>query len=97
MTSALTGFNLASKMILQRGQTRTLPTERAEQVVLGKAMEAYDAASNGNRTRGGMKKASDVYVRKELYRFRTFADLLAESTPSIPTSQGVRSSARQQR
>jgi len=37
-----------------------LPKETVEQIVLAKAMEAYDGASNGNRTRGGMKKASDT-------------------------------------
>jgi len=36
--------------------------ETLEHVVLAKAMEAYDGASNGNRTRGGMKKASDMWV-----------------------------------
>ena len=30
--------------------------------MLAKAMEVYDSASNGNRTRGGMKKVSDMYV-----------------------------------
>lgn len=31
-----------------------------EKVVLASAMHSYDNASNGNRTRGGMKKASDI-------------------------------------
>jgi hypothetical protein len=31
-----------------------------EGVVLASAMRHYDNASNGNRTRGGMKKASDM-------------------------------------
>ncbi|KAF2860708.1 secretory pathway Sec39 [Piedraia hortae CBS 480.64] len=37
-----------------------LSRERVENVVSNKVMEAYDSASNGNRTRGGMKKASDI-------------------------------------
>ena len=28
-------------------------------------MEAYDGASNGNKTRGGVKKANDMYVAKD--------------------------------
>ncbi|KAK5122323.1 hypothetical protein LTR85_004234 [Meristemomyces frigidus] len=39
---------------------RRLPLDKVEQVILGKAMEAYDGASNGNRMRGGVKKASDI-------------------------------------
>ncbi|KAK4507567.1 hypothetical protein PRZ48_001302 [Zasmidium cellare] len=37
-----------------------LSPSRVEQIVLDKAMEAYDSASNGNRTRGGMKRANDI-------------------------------------
>ena len=33
-----------------------------ERIVLATAMEAYDGATNGNKTRGGMKKANDMYV-----------------------------------
>jgi hypothetical protein len=33
-----------------------------EKVVLDQAMQLYDNASNGNRTRGNMKKAQDLYV-----------------------------------
>ena len=40
--------------------TEFLPRGRVEQIVLMKAMEAYDSASNGNRTRGGIKKANDM-------------------------------------
>jgi hypothetical protein len=37
-----------------------LPLADVEMVVLGAAMHHYDNASNGNRTRGGMKRASDI-------------------------------------
>ncbi len=40
--------------------TKHLPEGDVQRVVLAKAMEAYDGASNGNRTRGGMKKANDM-------------------------------------
>jgi hypothetical protein len=36
------------------------PVDANHNVTLGTAMNHYDNASNGNRTRGGMKKASDI-------------------------------------
>ena len=41
---------------------RNIPKEKLEGVIITSALEAYDNASNGNRTRGGMKKASDTIV-----------------------------------
>ncbi|KAK4953505.1 hypothetical protein LTR66_013632, partial [Elasticomyces elasticus] len=37
-----------------------LPWSEMEATILASAMHFYDSASNGNRTRGGMKKASDI-------------------------------------
>jgi hypothetical protein len=37
-----------------------LSAARTEEILLGKALEAYDSASNGNKTRGGIKKANDM-------------------------------------
>lgn len=37
-----------------------LPLPDVEQVILETALHHYDNASNGNRTRGGMKRASDI-------------------------------------
>nr|POE88342.1 protein transport protein sec39 [Quercus suber] len=37
-----------------------LPKDVVEGIVLAKALEAYDSASNGNKTRGGVKKANDI-------------------------------------
>jgi hypothetical protein len=37
-----------------------LPLDEAEKVVLASAMHHYDNASNGNRTRGGMKRAAEI-------------------------------------
>jgi hypothetical protein len=37
-----------------------LPSARIEEILLSKALEAYDSASNGNKTRGGIKKANDM-------------------------------------
>ncbi|KAF2772970.1 secretory pathway Sec39 [Teratosphaeria nubilosa] len=44
-----------------------LKKEKVEDVVLGKAMEAYDGASNGNRTRGGVRKAADILAAFQPY------------------------------
>lgn len=52
-------YNLAISLYL-KSPSEPLPPERIEQIVLMKAMEAYDGATNGNRTRGGMKKANDI-------------------------------------
>ena len=37
-----------------------LPMETVESTALAAALSAYDAASNGNRNRGGVRKASDI-------------------------------------
>lgn len=37
-----------------------LPPAETEEVILASVMHFYDNASNGNRTRGGMRKASDI-------------------------------------
>ncbi|KAF2834732.1 secretory pathway Sec39 [Patellaria atrata CBS 101060] len=39
---------------------RSLPPEAVEAVIVDIALSHYDNASNGNRTRGGMRKASEV-------------------------------------
>ncbi|RMZ09782.1 hypothetical protein D0860_04101 [Hortaea werneckii] len=53
-------YDLAIKTYIAASGANRLPLDKVEQVVLAKAMESYDAASNGNRMRGGMKKASDM-------------------------------------
>ena len=45
-----------------------LPREKVEKVVLAVAMEAYDGASNGNKTRGGVRRANEMYVTAPLFR-----------------------------
>lgn len=37
-----------------------LPLPDAEQIILAASLHQYDNATNGNRTRGGMKRASDI-------------------------------------
>jgi len=37
-----------------------LPIDEVERVILSSAMDHYDGASNGNRTRGGMKRAAET-------------------------------------
>ncbi|OCL08687.1 secretory pathway Sec39 [Glonium stellatum] len=54
-------YTLAVRMYLQSPeQHHHLSMDNIEKVVLASAMQHYDNASNGNRTRGGMKKASDI-------------------------------------
>ena len=47
------------KLYLTGPQSLLHPT-KVEQLLLSQAWEAYDGASNGNRTRGGVKKANDM-------------------------------------
>ncbi|KAF1968279.1 secretory pathway Sec39 [Bimuria novae-zelandiae CBS 107.79] len=42
------------------GDQYPLPLVDVEQVILSATLHHYDNASNGNRTRGGMKRASDI-------------------------------------
>jgi hypothetical protein len=52
---------LAIQIYIQSGtgQTPLTPTD-VEKALLGSALHYYDNATNGNRTRGGMKRASDI-------------------------------------
>jgi hypothetical protein len=52
------GFQLIEQLYIN-GDT-ALPSARIEEILLSKALEAYDSASNGNKTRGGVKKANDM-------------------------------------
>jgi len=47
-------------MYLGESGDANLPVDRVEHLILGQAMDYYDNASNGNRTRGAMKKANDI-------------------------------------
>lgn len=51
------GYALATETITSNS---ALSSTQAEDVVVAKALEAYDSASNGNKTRGGIKKANDM-------------------------------------
>lgn len=53
------GYGLALDLYIKKQQSY-LPYGRIETIVLQVAMEAYDGASNGNRSRGGVKKANDM-------------------------------------
>ncbi|KAK3117366.1 hypothetical protein LTR53_001356 [Teratosphaeriaceae sp. CCFEE 6253] len=67
-------YGAAVKLYLpDRNTSRLLPRADVERVVLVKAMEAYDGASNGNKTRGGMRKANDI--------INAFKPYFADSVP----------------
>lgn len=66
----------------QEGHESPLTELEVEEVIVRLLLQYYDNASNGNRTRGGMKKASDLLAafRKHFpgsMRFRRCAALLA--------------------
>jgi len=52
-------YRLAAHIYIQSGNS-PLPLSDVERIVLEAAMHHYDNASNGNRTRGGMKRAFDI-------------------------------------
>ena len=52
-------YTCATDVYCKKGD-RPLSAERVEETVLAAALAAYDAASNGNRTRGGIRKASEI-------------------------------------
>ena len=56
-------FQAVTKIYLNNSLENTpLERQQVEQVIADTAMTFYDNASNCNRTRGGMKKASDMSV-----------------------------------
>lgn len=57
----IAGYDLAVRLYL-KSSSQLLPLDGVEEIVMARAMEAYDGASNGNRTRGGMKKANDMWA-----------------------------------
>lgn len=57
----LIDYSLIERIYLDEKQESTrLSMETLQQIILAEAMRCYDSASNGNRTRGSMKKASDM-------------------------------------
>ncbi|KAG8534057.1 uncharacterized protein KY384_000900 [Bacidia gigantensis] len=59
-----------------------LPSSTVKETIIDAALSAYDAASNGNRTRGGIKKASDIISSFKSYypasrRFNQIGALLS--------------------
>ena len=52
-------YRLAAHIYIQSGNS-PLPRSKVEKVILEAALHHYDNASNGNRTRGGMKRAFDM-------------------------------------
>ncbi|MCJ1454761.1 hypothetical protein MMC28_005114 [Mycoblastus sanguinarius] len=52
-------YSLAADIYCQQANL-PLPMSTVEKTLLSAALSSYDAASNGNRTRGGVRKASDI-------------------------------------
>lgn len=55
----LIDYNLATE-IYCKNPAGPVPTANLEKTVLSVALAFYDGASNGNRTRGGLRKASEM-------------------------------------
>lgn len=77
-------FSLIVKVYLEKrqGHESPLPEAEVEKVIVRLLLQYYDNASNGNRTRGGMKKASDLLAAfkknfSNSINFRRCAALLA--------------------
>ena len=56
----MVGYDLAIDIYCKNSSKPILLT-RVEETVLTAALAYYDGASNGNRTRGGVRKASEMY------------------------------------
>ncbi|KAI9737480.1 MAG: hypothetical protein M1834_009635 [Cirrosporium novae-zelandiae] len=63
-------YNVASRIYLGNSSL-LLSRDRVEQIIVEAILGAYDNASNGNRSRGGVKKASDILA--------AFRDMFPES------------------
>ncbi|KAK5109192.1 hypothetical protein LTR62_007277 [Meristemomyces frigidus] len=60
-------YGMAKKLYLDTQSISRLDQETVERVVLAKALEAYDGASNGNKTRGGVRKAHETILAFKPY------------------------------
>ena len=90
-------YNLALEIYCKEG-VMPLSRDRVENTALSAALALYDAASNGNRTRGGVRKASEIISTFHGYfpsseRFAQTAALLsathAMSFYSLSLQRGV--------
>ncbi|KAI4835235.1 secretory pathway Sec39, partial [Aureobasidium sp. EXF-8846] len=55
-------YSLVDRLYFSPSDTRRIESGDVEKVVLDQAMQLYDNASNGNRSRGNMKKAQDLII-----------------------------------
>lgn len=59
LTISSLGYDLAVHVYCMQDE-RPISKDALERTVLSVAMSFYDGASNGNRTRGGIRKASEM-------------------------------------
>ncbi|THX36448.1 secretory pathway Sec39 [Aureobasidium pullulans] len=55
-------YSLVDRLYFATSDSRKINADQIEKVVLDQAMQLYDNASNGNKTRGNMKKAQDLII-----------------------------------
>lgn len=63
LTLLFLGYDLAVHVYCMQDQ-RPIADGTLERTILSVAMSFYDGASNGNRTRGGVRKASEMYSKQ---------------------------------
>jgi hypothetical protein len=60
------GYSDVLSIYLNGDSSHHLTKKDIEQVIVSTALQQYDNASNGNKNRGQMKKASEMYVLRRL-------------------------------
>jgi protein transport protein SEC39 len=73
MILMLAGFHLVEHTFVRKQERHPLSEAEIEECVMEVFFHYYDNASNGNRTRGGMKKASDLYGHHESIKALKFS------------------------
>ena len=62
MSYRLLEHEIAVELYANPSRPSHLPLDQVEAAVTEAIFSAYDGASNGNKTRGGIKRASEMYI-----------------------------------
>lgn len=60
MLTTTLGYSEVVNIYIKDSSGHILSTKESEEVIVSTALQQYDNASNGNRTRGSMKHAADM-------------------------------------
>lgn len=83
----VTGYRPAIAAFTDDSASHAISKQQAEGVIIAKALEAYDGASNGNKTRGGVKKANEMYVVRQACEFFLTSYSIATFRSQFPQSK----------